>query len=130
MWKAVLLVFAAVLAVGSGTLVGGLVEADFDEGARRALDFAVAEHNKRENEMTGEPLNVVGVKRQIVSGVKYEITVTMGKTNCRNGSPNQSCIVRQDQNYRCTFTVLVVPWLHTIKVMSYTCDGNNEGNLV
>ncbi|KAI4813303.1 hypothetical protein KUCAC02_024636 [Chaenocephalus aceratus] len=73
MWKIVLPVLAAVVAVGS-SMIGGYITIDVnDEGAQNALNFAVVEHNKQSNNMfLSQVAEVVGVKRQVV-GCWFEI---------------------------------------------------------
>ncbi|KAJ4942152.1 hypothetical protein JOQ06_012020 [Pogonophryne albipinna] len=114
MWKIVLPVLAA---VHHQKLSGG---------ARNALNFAVVEHNKQSNSMfLSQVAEVVGVKRQLVAGWKYVITVRMGKTPCRKGTANKVCAIHQDPAqalpYQCEFTVVVVPWLNETKMLGQKC---------
>lgn len=52
MWKAIFLAFAAVSAVLSGLMPGGLSDVDpNDEGAKSALDFAVVQYNRLSNDL-------------------------------------------------------------------------------
>ncbi|XP_034082881.1 cystatin C (amyloid angiopathy and cerebral hemorrhage) isoform X2 [Gymnodraco acuticeps] len=127
MWKIVLPVLAAVFAVGSSTMVGGYINIDVnDEGAQNALNFAVVEHNKQSNNMfLSQVAEVVGVKRQLVAGMKYVITVRMGNTPCRKGTANEVCAIHQDPAqalpYQCEFTVLVVPWRNETRMLGQKC---------
>lgn len=51
-WSTFFLVFAALVAVGSGALVGGFREVNVnDEGVQNALKFAVVRHNRGTNDM-------------------------------------------------------------------------------
>ncbi|KAK5908277.1 hypothetical protein CgunFtcFv8_016350 [Champsocephalus gunnari] len=126
MWKIVLPVLAAVFAVGS-SMIGGYINIDVnDEGAQNALNFAVVEHNKQTNNMfLSQVAEVVGVKRQLVAGLKYVITVRMGNTPCRKGTANEVCAIHQDPAqalpYQCEFTVLVVPWRNETKMLGQKC---------
>ncbi|XP_033956972.1 cystatin C (amyloid angiopathy and cerebral hemorrhage) [Pseudochaenichthys georgianus] len=126
MWKIVLPVLAAVFAVGS-SMIGGYITIDVnDEGAQNALNFAVVEHNKQSNNMfLSQVAEVVGVKRQLVAGLKYVITVRMGNTPCRKGTANEVCAIHQDPAqalpYQCEFTVLVVPWRNETKLLGQKC---------
>ncbi|KAK5882203.1 hypothetical protein CesoFtcFv8_020811 [Champsocephalus esox] len=126
MWKIVLPVLAAVFAVGS-SMIGGYIDIDVnDEGAQNALNFAVVEHNKQTNNMfLSQVAEVVGVKRQLVAGLKYVITVRMGNTPCRKGTANEVCAIHQDPAqalpYQCEFTVLVVPWRNETKMLEQKC---------
>lgn len=67
MWKIVFTVLAAVLAVGLGGMVGGFQDMDVnDEGARNALNFAVVQHNRANNDMyLSQVAEVVKVQRQV-----------------------------------------------------------------
>lgn len=67
MWKAAFVVLAALVAVGLGSLVGGPRTIDVnDEGAQKALQFAVVEHNKGTNDVfIREVEKVQQVKRQV-----------------------------------------------------------------
>ena len=70
MWKAVLAVFAAVLAVSVGRLVGGYQDVDVnDQGARNMLNFAVVQHNLRSNDaFLSQVAEVVSVQKQVGIG--------------------------------------------------------------
>ncbi|XP_070696960.1 cystatin C (amyloid angiopathy and cerebral hemorrhage) [Pempheris klunzingeri] len=122
MWKSVFPVLAAVLAVGLCGIIGGPQDIDVtDEGAQNALNFAVTQHNRGSNDLyLSQVAEVVKVQRQVVSGMKYIITVKMAKTPCRKGSINEVCAIHQDQEmarpYQCTFTVWSRPWLDDIRV--------------
>lgn len=127
MWKIVFTVLAAVLAVGLGGMVGGFQDMDVnDEGARNALNFAVVQHNRANNDMyLSQVAEVVKVQRQVVAGSKYVITVRMAKTPCRKDSANEVCAIHEDpaqaQPYECTFTVWSRPWINDIKLLKEKC---------
>lgn len=67
LWKAVLPVLAAVLAVGLGGFVGGLRDIDVnDRVARNMLNFAVVQHNLRSNDaFLSQVAEVVSVQTQV-----------------------------------------------------------------
>lgn len=67
MWKAAIVVFAALVAVGLGSLVGAPKIIDInDERAQNALRFAVVEHNKGTNDIyVREVEEVQQIKRQV-----------------------------------------------------------------
>uniref|UniRef100_A0A3Q2Y9J5 Cystatin domain-containing protein n=1 Tax=Hippocampus comes TaxID=109280 RepID=A0A3Q2Y9J5_HIPCM len=89
----VFIFLGVVCAVGLGRLVGGLTDVDVnEEGVQNALNFAISQHNlKTEDPFLRVKTGVVGVKKQIVSGIKYVITVNMTKTNCMKDAPNEQC---------------------------------------
>uniref|UniRef100_A0A8D3ABW3 Cystatin C (amyloid angiopathy and cerebral hemorrhage) n=1 Tax=Scophthalmus maximus TaxID=52904 RepID=A0A8D3ABW3_SCOMX len=115
MWKLVLPVLAAVLAVGWGGLVGAPSDVDAnDAGVQDALNFAVVKHNRGTNDMyLSQVAEVVKVQRQLVSGTKYTITVKMAKTPCRKESANEP--------YECRFVVWSRPWLGDITMLDEKC---------
>ncbi|XP_045925989.1 cystatin C (amyloid angiopathy and cerebral hemorrhage) [Micropterus dolomieu] len=127
MWKIVFTVLAAVLAVGLGGLVGGFQDTDVnDEGLRNALNFAVVQHNRGNNDMyLSQVAEVVKVQRQVVAGSKYIITVRMAKTPCRKDSANEVCAIHEDpaqaRPYECTFEVWSRPWLNDIRLLKEEC---------
>ncbi|KAF0027322.1 hypothetical protein F2P81_020063 [Scophthalmus maximus] len=127
MWKLVLPVLAAVLAVGWGVLVGAPSDVDAnDAGVQDALNFAVVKHNRGTNDMyLSQVAEVVKVQRQLVSGTKYTITVKMAKTPCRKESANEVCAIYQDQElarpYECRFVVWSRPWLGDITMLDEKC---------
>ncbi|XP_036978769.1 cystatin-C-like [Acanthopagrus latus] len=129
MWKIVFATLAAVLAVGLGAMVGGFRDIDVnDAGARDALNFAVVQHNRRSNDAyLSQVAEVVRVQSQVVAGVKYVITVQMGKTPCRKGSASDNvCAVHEDaakaRAYQCKFTVWSRPWLQEISLLEEKCS--------
>ncbi|XP_075875023.1 cystatin C (amyloid angiopathy and cerebral hemorrhage) [Nelusetta ayraudi] len=130
MWKASVVVLAALVAVavGFGSMVGAPVSADInDEGVQNALNFAVGEHNKRTNDAFLRGVDeVLQVKRQMVAGMKYVITARMGKTPCRKNSATEVCAVHDDpekaQQYQCTFTVWEKVWLNEIQLLREECS--------
>ncbi|XP_059215096.1 cystatin C (amyloid angiopathy and cerebral hemorrhage) [Centropristis striata] len=127
MWKIMLPVIAAVLSVGSAALVGGWRDiSNDDEGMRSALNSAVVEHNRRSNDMyLSQVSEVVKAQSQVVSGIRYRITVRMGKTPCRKGSVSEVCAVHQDpeqaQVHLCTFTMWSQPWLSRMELVKQEC---------
>uniref|UniRef100_A0A3Q0RJ71 Cystatin C (amyloid angiopathy and cerebral hemorrhage) n=1 Tax=Amphilophus citrinellus TaxID=61819 RepID=A0A3Q0RJ71_AMPCI len=124
MWKVALTVLAAVFAVGSGTLVGGLTDIDTnDEGARNALNFAVVQHNRRSNDMyISQVAQVIRVQSQVVAGVKYVITAKMAKTHCKKNSVDEVCEIQADAKpFVCTFEVWSRPWLNEIQLLRQNC---------
>lgn len=67
MWKIVLAVFAALLAVSSAGLIGGFQDIDVnDEGVQNALNVAVVKHNRESNALCpSEVARVVKARRQV-----------------------------------------------------------------
>ncbi|CAG09511.1 unnamed protein product [Tetraodon nigroviridis] len=129
MWKAIFLVYTAVFAVSSGLMPGGFQDVDpNDEGVKGALNFAVVQHNRASNDMyLRQVAEVVKVQRQVVSGLKYVITVNMARSLCRKSSPQEVCEIPQSaQPYQCTFTVWTRPWVNEVKLLNETCPPTND----
>ena len=127
MWKIVFLGLAAFFAVGSGALVGGFstISPD-DEGAQNALRYAIVQYNKGTNDMyLRQVTSVIKAEVQVVSGLKYRITVNLARTTCRRDSANEVCPVHTNpalaQNYKCTFTVWTQAWLNHISLTEAKC---------
>ncbi|KAM8738835.1 cystatin-C-like [Acanthopagrus schlegelii] len=129
MWKIVFATLAAVLAVGSGTALGGLRDIDVnDADARDALNFAVDQHNKRSNDLCPHQVEEVErVQSQVVAGMKYIITVRMVRTPCRKVCASDDvCAIQEDaakaQIFQCEFTVWSRPWLQEISLLEEKCS--------
>ncbi|KAK6489893.1 cystatin-like [Huso huso] len=137
-WKAslsfltLLFAVAAVCAqVGSGgmRMVGGRTDADVgEEGVQDALKFAVAEFNKASNDMYIHRVSkVVKVQKQVVAGIKYIVTVQMGRTSCRKGGAEkiELCAFHDEpelaKTSTCTFEVVSRLWIPETKLVKSTC---------
>ncbi|XP_051507941.1 cystatin C (amyloid angiopathy and cerebral hemorrhage) [Myxocyprinus asiaticus] len=125
--KMIVPVFAVILAVASGGLVGGPMDADKnDEGVQKALQFAVAQYNRMSNDAYLRQVSeVIKVQRQVVSGLKYIFTVNMARTSCRKGEAETLCAIHEDpavaQVTECKIVVWSQPWMNSIKVLENTC---------
>ncbi|XP_061816148.1 cystatin C (amyloid angiopathy and cerebral hemorrhage) [Nerophis lumbriciformis] len=126
-WKIAFLVFGAVCAVGFASFVGGFTDGDVnDEHVQNALNYAIVEHNKASNDLyLRQKTEVVKVQQQVVSGMKYKITVRMARTSCRKGGAQEQCEVFQDPEmakpYVCTFSVWSRPWMHFMQLVDTNC---------
>ncbi|XP_037321880.1 cystatin C (amyloid angiopathy and cerebral hemorrhage) [Pungitius pungitius] len=126
MWKLVFVIIAAAACVGSAVLVGGFQDiAVDDEGARDALNFAVAKHNRGSNDMyLSQVAEVTRVQRQLVAGFKYVITVEMAKSQCRKDHATDKCALQEGSGaraYECKFTVWTRSWLNDIQLLKEEC---------
>lgn len=65
--KIIVSVLAVILAVASAGLIGGPVDADMnDRGAKDALQFAVAQHNRESNDIyVSQVSEVVKLQKQV-----------------------------------------------------------------
>ncbi|XP_008428412.1 cystatin-like [Poecilia reticulata] len=126
MWKIVFALLSALVAV-EGSLVGGATDIDIhNDGVQNALNFAVAQHNRKTNDMfLRQAAEVVKAQVQVVAGLKYILTVTMVKTSCRKNDFNQVCDVKNlpanAPSYQCKFTVWSRPWLNKIEMTDEKC---------
>ncbi|MEQ2200870.1 hypothetical protein XENOCAPTIV_004188 [Xenoophorus captivus] len=125
MWKTVVIFISALVAV-EGAMVGGLTDIEINnEGVQNALDFAVAQHNRGTNDVfLSQAAKVVKAQVQVVSGLKYFITVQMEKTSCRKGRANEQCDPLDkpaNRPYQCTFIVWSRPWINDIRLIEEKC---------
>ncbi|XP_056616609.1 cystatin-like [Triplophysa dalaica] len=124
--KMIVSVLVVILAVASAGLIGGPVDADMnDQGAKDALQFAVAQHNRESNDMfESRVCEVVKVQKQLVSGLKYTFTVKMARTNCRKSGVEALCTITEVPTNlpECKIVVWSQPWLNNIKVLENTCQ--------
>ncbi|KAM9848165.1 cystatin-like [Aulostomus maculatus] len=121
MWKLSLAILAAAAAaaVGSMSLVGGFRDVDVnDERVKNALNFALVKHNNASNDMYLRQVSkVVSAQAQVVSGLKYVLTVELSRTTCRKSHATEVCDFHEDPRpYTCTFTVWSRPWINDIQV--------------
>ncbi|XP_015686608.1 cystatin-1-like, partial [Protobothrops mucrosquamatus] len=67
---------------------GGLFPASVtDEGVQNAAAFAVEQYNERSNNPNYfKELHIVKAQTQVVSGMKYYLTVDIGKTVCEKSN--------------------------------------------
>ncbi|XP_014907219.1 cystatin-like [Poecilia latipinna] len=126
MWKIAFVLLSALAAV-EGSLVGGATDIDIhNDGVQNALNFAVVQHNRRNNDMfLRQAAEVVKAQVQVVAGLKYILTVKMVKTSCRKNTFNQVCDVKSlpadAPTYQCKFTVWSRPWLNDIEMVEEKC---------
>uniref|UniRef100_A0A3B3TTV1 Cystatin-like n=1 Tax=Poecilia latipinna TaxID=48699 RepID=A0A3B3TTV1_9TELE len=95
-----------------------------NDGVQNALNFAVVQHNRRNNDMfLRQAAEVVKAQVQVVAGLKYILTVKMVKTSCRKNTFNQVCDVKSlpADTYQCKFTVWSRPWLNDIEMVEEKC---------
>ncbi|XP_049689540.1 cystatin-like [Accipiter gentilis] len=126
------LMFAGAVLAGEGRprLLGAPVDidnTDNDEGLQRALQFAVTEYNKASNDMySSRVVRIISAKRQIVSGIKYIMTVEIARTTCPKPATDlQSCAFhdapQMAKHTTCDFVVYNIPWQNVIKLLTSNC---------
>ncbi|XP_061444006.1 cystatin-like [Rhineura floridana] len=121
------LLVSAVLATGQ-RLLGGPMEASMDEeGVQRALQFAMNEYNRGSNDMYASRVSeVIRLRKQIVSGMKYFIDVKVGRTTCRKSVADVgNCAFHEAPGMAklqiCNFVVYAVPWLNQVSLLENNC---------
>ncbi|XP_078504359.1 cystatin-2-like [Lissotriton helveticus] len=133
-WMIPALVFAAVFAAvladfeRKPKILGGAESVSFDEsGVQKALSFAMKEYNKASNDKFAYKVSeVVEVKRQIVAGLKYFITVKMARTTCKNAYVVvENCALHNApemlKTVECKFEIFTVPWRRTTEMLKRDC---------
>ncbi|XP_038830758.1 cystatin-like [Salvelinus fontinalis] len=125
-WKIVVPLLAVAFIVTSADgIPGGVVDADMNDPATRdALQFAVAENNKRTNDMyVWQVAKVVKAQEQVVAGMKYIFTVQMARTLCRKGGV-KDCAVHPApaETYQCIFEVWSRPWMGASQLIKNVCQ--------
>uniref|UniRef100_A0A8V5FT53 Egg-white cystatin n=2 Tax=Melopsittacus undulatus TaxID=13146 RepID=A0A8V5FT53_MELUD len=137
-WVCVSLLAVALVLVGSvkiGDELDPLLGApkdidnpDNDEGVQKALQFAMTEYNKDNNDLyASRVVRIISAKSQIVSGVKYIMKVEVGRTTCpKTATDVQSCALNEEPDMAklttCKFVVYTVPWLNQIKLLESSCQ--------
>ena len=121
------LLLGVALAVGQRMLGAPIEVSSKDEGAQRALQFAMNEYNRASNDMyTSRVSEVLSVRKQIVSGVKYFLDVKVGRTTCTKPAADlENCAFHEApelaQHLTCNFVVYSIPWLSQIHLQKNNC---------
>ncbi|XP_074132659.1 cystatin-M [Sminthopsis crassicaudata] len=71
---------------------------------------------------------VLKAEKQLVSGIKYFLTMEIRNTECRKGADTgegvnltQCPFSAEQQNFRCDFEILQVPWKNQTTVEKFSC---------
>ncbi|XP_028594220.2 cystatin-C [Podarcis muralis] len=134
-WRWLVACSALLLCAAPGTggqqrppLLGGVQEASVEEeGARRALQFAMNEYNRASNDKYASRVaEVVRVRKQIVSGVLYFFDVKVGRTTCpKSVADVENCAFHEApelaKHVTCNFQVYSVPWTNHISLKRNNC---------
>ncbi|KAG9462193.1 cystatin-like isoform X2 [Eleutherodactylus coqui] len=110
-------------------LVGGFQNRNpTDEDVVQAAKFAVNAFNSLSNEEYDYKLmKIVSAATQVIAGVRYDLNVEMGKTNCNREFTYDisSCDIIQDpklaRTYLCFFSVVEVPWENQESLVAVNC---------
>ncbi|XP_027712047.1 cystatin-M [Vombatus ursinus] len=97
---------------------------------KRVTQYAVETFNEGSNSVYYfRDTRIIKAERQLVSGVKYYLTVEMGSTECRKGSAALETVglagcpfSTEEEKLQCQFEVLVVPWTRQTRVQKISCS--------
>ncbi|XP_008059211.1 cystatin-M [Carlito syrichta] len=101
-----------------------------DPQVKKAAQAAVASYNMGSNSLYYfRDTHVISAHRQLVAGIKYYLTVDMGSTDCRKNRVAgdvdlTTCPLAagsQQENLRCDFEILVVPWENSTQLLKHNC---------
>uniref|UniRef100_A0A7N5KPT0 Cystatin domain-containing protein n=1 Tax=Ailuropoda melanoleuca TaxID=9646 RepID=A0A7N5KPT0_AILME len=101
-----------------------------DPGVHQALQFAMNEYNRGSNDAFSSRVSeVVRVRTQIVSGLKYYLNVKIGRTVCRKERKEvtdlENCAFHEQpklaKTMTCNFVVYSIPWMNSISLTSNEC---------
>ncbi|XP_053575946.1 cathepsin F [Bombina bombina] len=125
----ILFVLLAVLSPVTGLPSGSWRElSPGDTEVQRAADLAVREYNRgTEQDVLYRQLRVTEARKQVVSGVKYDLTVLLGRTLCKKEEDviPENCQLTgpvQIKGVKCSFSILIAPWRNETKVLSQACS--------
>ncbi|XP_063801231.1 cathepsin F [Pseudophryne corroboree] len=73
------------------------------------------------------PLRITDVRKQLVSGIKYDFTAFLGRTLCKKGKEEvlDNCQLHnpaQLRGVKCKFSVYTIPWLNETNILHQACS--------
>ncbi|KAM6158123.1 cystatin-M [Rhynchocyon petersi] len=103
-----------------------------DPQVQRAAQAAVATYNMGSNSVYYfRDTHIIRAQSQLVSGIKYYLTMEMGSTACRKTAATGDRAVdlticplttgAQQETLRCDFEILVVPWRNSSQLLKHNC---------
>ncbi|XP_039100609.1 cystatin-M [Hyaena hyaena] len=102
-----------------------------DPQVQKAAQAALASYNMGSNSLYYfRDTRILKAQSQLVSGVKYYLTMEMGSTACRknmaagDGIDITACPLAtgvQEEKLRCDFEILVIPWENTSRLLKHNC---------
>ncbi|XP_053305564.1 cathepsin F [Spea bombifrons] len=124
-----LLIFFSALYLVSGLPTGQWLNVSPDEPElKTAVDLVVREYNSlSDHEYVFRQLLITDAKKQLVSGLKYDLTVLLGHTLCkkrRDVIPDNCQLYGPDnpRTVKCNFSILIVPWINETKILHQKCS--------
>ncbi|XP_023575894.1 cystatin-C-like [Octodon degus] len=104
---------------------GGLEDMDSsNENVQQAVDFALREYNKDNNDLNLSHLvHVVRSCEQLVAGMNYYLDMEIGRTICPKDQPTQDdCPLSEEEPTQfCSFVVYSIPWEHYMALTDSSC---------
>uniref|UniRef100_A0A8C5PTT3 Cathepsin F n=1 Tax=Leptobrachium leishanense TaxID=445787 RepID=A0A8C5PTT3_9ANUR len=119
---------ALCLLTGALTLGGWKDVYPGEPEVQRLTDTFVREYNRGSNYRNYyRQMHITEARRQLVSGLKYEVTLLLGRTLCKNGADvnPDKCQFHETKNIgalKCKFSMLVVPWMNETKILDHKCS--------
>ncbi|XP_036621547.1 cystatin-M [Trichosurus vulpecula] len=97
---------------------------------KKAAQYAVETFNRGHNSIYYfRDSKIIKAEKQLVSGIKYYLTMEMGSTECRKdsvaleaGSLAGCPFSTEGEKLQCQFEVLVVPWTNETSVQKFSCS--------
>ncbi|XP_004635712.1 cystatin-C-like [Octodon degus] len=108
-------------------ILGGLEDVDpSDEGVQQAVDFALREYNKDNNDLSlSRVVRVVRARKQVVAGMNYYLDVEIGRTTCAKDQPIQEdCLLSGEPTQLCSFVVYSRTWEDYMALTSSNCHSS------
>ncbi|XP_075044838.1 cathepsin F isoform X2 [Mixophyes fleayi] len=122
------LVLITVLGLVCGNPPGQWLEVSPEEPEIKTL-MKIAE--REYNSLSGQddiyrPLRIADVRKQLVSGIKYDFIAFLGRTLCKKGeNVLDNCPLHSLTKLwgvKCKFSILTVQWLNETKILQQTCS--------
>ncbi|XP_006893480.1 PREDICTED: cystatin-M [Elephantulus edwardii] len=103
-----------------------------DPQVQRVAQVAVANYNMGSNSAYYfRDTHILRAESQLVSGIKYYLSMVMGSTPCRKTAASMDRAVdlticplstgAQEEKLRCDFEILVVPWKNSTQILKDNC---------
>uniref|UniRef100_A0A6J0UBX0 Cystatin-POGU1 n=1 Tax=Pogona vitticeps TaxID=103695 RepID=A0A6J0UBX0_9SAUR len=136
-WALVALLSLLPLVARGERAVGALDEVPVSNpGVQEAARFALEAYNRASNSMfCYKPVRVLKAETQVVSGMKYYLTVEIVNTRCEKkvgcglknvGSENCAVPSEAEQKQICEFVVWSRPWMQDTRLSSISCTPSSS----
>ncbi|XP_031755639.1 cathepsin F isoform X2 [Xenopus tropicalis] len=95
---------------------------------KQVAEVAVREFNRGNNgEEIYRQIRVTQARKKVVSGLNYDLTLILGRTQCKKGQDFLlgSCLQTMSpplMGVKCTFSILIVPWMNETKILHQLCS--------